>query len=520
MMRRFNRASCCVRLVALFGMLFVVSACVATAPNTVSQNNELREMFSAAFSDIHDIYLDPIDVNILAMEGLNGLSHIEPAAVLKREGDDVQFRINGTLVGRAVAPATNDSDAWAKTVDILIAAGKKSSSKLRNSDNERIYKVVFSGFLKNLDRYSRYAGMTQARRDRESRNGFGGVGISIKPDAAGARIVRVSRNSPALRAGVQKGDVITAVDGAPLAGEPLAKVVDLLRGPIGKKVAISLHRASQTAPFIAVVSRTRIIPDTVFYEPRGTVAYIRVTSFNQDTANQLKKSVRKAQRHLGPSLTGLVLDLRNNPGGLLTQAVEAADLFIEYGRISSTTGRHQDSVQRFESTQGDITSGLPIAVLINGASASAAEIMAAALQDNARAILVGSNSFGKGTVQTVLRLPNDGELILTWARLLAPSGYVLHRLGVLPNICTSEARDSESLLKAALVEDLERQRAAFSRRRMVRNRKIAAEKEVQTSCPWRPRQGEDIDIDIAKRILESGEMYKQAVAISAPIAGS
>jgi carboxyl-terminal processing protease len=507
-------------LAALMGGLLFVTACTTITPTPPPKSSAVQKMLSSAFSNVHDIYLDSIDINVLALEGLKGLSHIEPAATFIRDGDEIQLRINGTLVGHAGASAPNDSGAWAKAVDALLLAGKRSSAKLRDVEDERIYKVIFAGFLDDLDRYSRYAGMKQARRDRASRDGFGGVGVSIKPDSAGARIVRISRNSPAARAGIQNGDVIVAVNGVSLNGKALTAIVDLLRGPIGRKVAIMIRRASLESPFIAVIPRKRIIPDTVHYEARGAVAYMRITSFNQNTTNQLKRKVRKAQRALGSRLAGLVLDLRNNPGGLLTQAVEAADLFIEHGRISETTGRHHDSIQRFDSTIGDITNGLPIAVLMNGASASSAEIMAAALQDNGRAILIGSDSFGKGTVQTVLRMPNDGELILTWARLLAPSGYILNRLGVLPNICTSSAEDADSLLKTALENDQEQRRATISLRRNVRKDDSSANKTVQTSCPWRPREGADIDVDIATRVLESGELYRRAVAISAPVAGS
>lgn len=502
----------------LAGLLFV-TACSTTTPLAPPKSSAVQKMLSSAFTNVHDTYLDSIDINVLALEGLKGLSHIEPAATFIRDGDEIQLRINGTLVSQAGSSAPNDSDAWARAVDVLLLAGKRSSAKLRNVDEERIYKVIFAGFLDDLDRYSRYAGMEQARKARAARDGFGGVGISIKPDFAGARIVRISRHSPAARAGVQNGDVIVAVNGASLNGKTLSEIVDLLRGPVGRKVAIMIRRASLESPFIAVISRKRIIPDTVYYEARGAAAYFRITSFNQDTTNQLKRKVRKAQRELGTRFAGLVLDLRNNPGGLLTQAVEAADLFIEHGRISATMGRHHDSIQRFDSTIGDITNGLPIAVLMNGASASSAEIMAAALQDNGRAILIGSNSFGKGTVQTVLRMPNDGELILTWARLLAPSGYVLNRLGVVPNICTSNVEDAKILLKSAFESNLEQRRATFSLRRSVRKDDGPANKAVQTSCPWRPREGADIDVDIATRVLESGELYRRAVAISAPVAG-
>src|SRR4029453_18190026 len=195
-----------------------------------------------------------------------------------------------------------------------------------------------------------------------------------------------------------------------------------------------------------------IVPETVTFERKGSVAYLRVYGFNQDTADSLRKEMLHAQQDIGTGLKGYIMDLRGNPGGLLDQSVAVSDLFIGHGRIVSTHGRHPDSHQYFEATAGDIADGLPLVVLVNGDSASAAEIVAAALQDSGPAVVVGSNSYGKGTVQTVLRMPNDGELTLTWARFHAPSGYTLNHLGVLPSICTSRDEDSRATV-AALKED-------------------------------------------------------------------
>lgn len=506
---------------ALLGAVLFAAACTTTKTVVApSKSSAIQEMFELAFSDIHDIHLDTINVDALALGGLQGLSLLEPAAELQRKGDVVEFLINGSLIGKIKSPDANDSTGWAKAVDTLITVGKKSSTKLANADDERIYKAVFAGLLKNLDKYSRYAGAKLARRNREIREGFGGIGISIKADSTGARVLKVSQDSPAWKAGILIGDLLISVDGVSINGLTLQEIAQKLRGPVNQKVDVKIKRNSRDAAFDVAIQRIRIIPNTVHYTAKGAVAYVQVTSFNQDTAKQLKDSVQRARRELGDKLKGLVLDLRDNPGGLLDQAVDTADLFIVRGRISNTKGRHRDSVQRFDASEGDISQGLPIAVLMNGASASAAEILASALQDNGRAILIGSSSFGKGTVQTVLQLPNDGELILTWARLLAPLGYSLNHLGVLPNICTSNASDVDSVLKEALDGNMERLRTALTLRRSVRDNDTVKSKAVQDSCPWRPRNGLDIDIEVAKRILDSGELYERAVVISAPIAGS
>src|SRR5207249_8814882 len=192
------------------------------------------------------------------------------------------------------------------------------------------------------------------------------------------------------------------------------------------------------------------VPETVTYRREGDVAYIRIYSFNLETSDSLRREISNAQTELGKKLRGYVLDLRGNPGGLLDQAVAVSDLFLNSGRIVSTHGRNPDSHQYFEATPGDAIDGLPMAVLINGNSASASEIVAAALQDNDRAVVIGSNSYGKGTVQELRRLPNDGELTLTWARFHAPSGYTLHHVGVLPSICTNKDDEDATQLLAEL----------------------------------------------------------------------
>ena len=217
---------------------------------------------------------------------------------------------------------------------------------------------------------------------------------------------------------------------------------------------------------------------------------------------------------MGPALRGIILDLRNNPGGLLHQSVRVADLFIESGRIVSTRGRHRDSLQIFDATPGDIADGLPIAVLMNGYSASAAEILAAALQDRGRAVVIGSTSYGKGTVQTVLRMPNDGELILTWARLHAPSGYIMHGLGIVPTICTGGGKHRvDDLVRAALAADAPWRRM-LSIRRHYESASAEERRQVETFCPSGQKTEEEIDLEVAKSLLGVQKGYMQTIQIA------
>lgn len=500
-------------------LLCAAAACATQAPpDAETTPSTVARMFSLVLENVHEIYIDEYPVDALAVAGLIGLKSIEPAAAIERADGKIRLRIDGRVVSELPEADRNDANAWAAVIDRMIVDGRGASAKMNAADNEKIYKTMIDALLADLDRYSRYAGMAAARRHRQDREGFGGIGVSIKSHRDGVQVERVTPNLPASRGGVEVADTIVAVGGAKLKGLKLRDAVSLLRGRAGERVTITLRRDGRDAPFDLTLMREKIVPVTVYFERRDRIAYLRVTGFNQGTALELRKSVIRAHREIGPDLKGLVIDLRGNPGGLLDQAVDAADLFIGRGRISSTRGRHPDSFQLFDATRGDIGRGIPIAVLVNGASASASEVLAAALQDQGRAVLVGSGSFGKGTVQTVLRLPNDGELILTWARLLAPSGYILNKLGVLPTLCTSKPGNAAHVIEDSLKRGVADRQIAM--RRKADDASAEFRETIRKFCPWRPRTGRDVDIDVAKLLLEKPKLYQRAIQLSVSAGGS
>jgi carboxyl-terminal processing protease len=515
-----NRCRIFAQRFAAAALLWLGAACTMTtpAPEPAKGPGEVARMFALVLENVHAIYIDEIPIDDLAIAGLRGLQKVEPSATIEHIEGQIRLLINGTVVSSIATPERNDGEAWAAIIDQMVADGRRASTKLNAADNETIYKPMIDGLLAGLDRYSHYAGTAAAQRQRQEREGFGGIGVAIKTHDTGVRVGNVTPALPASQGGVEIDDIIVAVGGTPLKGLKLRETVALLRGPVNQPVTITLRREGRADPFNLTLSRVKIVPVTVYYERRDTIAYFRMTSFNQGTVSELRKSVDRARREIGPGLKGLVIDLRGNPGGLLDQAVDAADLFIVRGRISMTRGRHPDSFQLFDATRGDIGAGLPIAVLLNGASASASEVLAAALQDRGRAVLVGSGSFGKGTVQTVLRMPNDGELILTWARLLAPSGYILNKLGVLPTLCTSNASDAGHVLNDSLKDGVADRQIAM--RRGADNAGEAFRETVRTFCPWRPGDGRDVDIEVAKRLLEAPKLYQRALRLSARSTGS
>ncbi len=517
-------SSNCVRgLLRCIGLaLFIgLAACAATTPpppptvEKPAEKTEVARMFATILDNVHKMYLDEFPVAKLAVSGLSGLKKLEPAAAIRSGDNRIELLINGTAIGYIAPPQGNDADSWASAIEELIESGRKVSTKLAEAEIEKIYQVTIDSILTDLDRYTRYDGKLAGRRNRETREGFGGIGVSIVRHDDGVLIKTVTSDLPASRAGVIPGDIFVNVDGTPLRGLSLRRSVRLLRGPHGKPVQVTVQREHQADPIVLTISRTRIIPATVHYQARKGYAYLRMTGFNQDTTAELRQHVKKAVREFGGALDGLVIDLRGNPGGLLDQAVSAADLFLQEGRISTTRGRHPDSLQLFDASVGEIAQGIPIVLLVNGASASASEVLAAALQDHGRAVLIGSSSFGKGTVQTVIRLPNEGELILTWARLHSPLGFDLNRIGVVPTLCTSGEKEIAAVLDRSFGGSTSRRQLAASLPATNETRATAGKR-----CPWQPHDGDDVDIAVAKRILEKPELYKHALGRSAPTAGS
>ena len=475
------------------------------------------EVFDAGFAYIQDIYINKADIGELVLIGLNGLRQIEPAlaAVKNDTGDEISLLIDGRIAAKV--KATNSAAEWAMAVVHLVESGRASSTALNAATAERIYASIFDTMADQLDSYTRYSSAEAAREERAKRDGFGGIGASVEAHTDGALISKIKPGQPADLAGLMTGDRIVAIDEFAVSGMPLRRIVNLLRGPVRTKLLLTIRRDAREEPLQVSLTRTHIVEQTVFMKIDRDFAYIRLTGFNQDTLREMREVTDEAEKELGPQLRGMIIDVRGNPGGLLDQAVKVADLFLAAGAILRTRGRHPKSYQFFDADSEVIAPQLPIAVLLDGASASAAEIVASALQDQGRAIVVGASSFGKGTVQQVLRLPNDGELILTWARMHAPSGYVLNRYGVLPTICTSRMRDSASAIAALTAGTGETIRRNFDTRRRAGTDDADRLKQM---CPWQPHEGEDLDLEVAEGVLGKRELYEKVLALAKPRTGS
>ncbi len=309
--------------------------------------------------------------------------------------------------------------------------------------DEELIESAIRGMLAELDPHSSYMDESQFKDMQEQTRGeFGGLGIQVTMEEGYVKVVSPIDDTPASKAGIQTGDFITHINGESVLGLSLDQAVDLLRGPVNSEVTITVVRGQQD-PFDVTLVRDVIKVESVRSRVEGNIGYIRITQFNEQTTTGLEKAIADIKAKLGDKVVGYVLDLRNNPGGLLSEAISVSDAFLEQGEIVSTRGRHEEDMQRYNARPGDLIGGLPLVVLINDGSASASEIVAGALQDHHRAILLGTRSFGKGSVQTIIPLPGHGAMRLTTSRYFTPSGRSIQAKGIEPDIEVKLAKIEE-----------------------------------------------------------------------------
>jgi carboxyl-terminal processing protease len=307
-------------------------------------------------------------------------------------------------------------------------------------DDSELIESAINGMLTALDPHSAYLN-PQHFRDMQvqTRGEFGGLGIEVTMEDGVVKVVAPIEDTPAARAGLMSGDLITHLDDEQILGLTLQEAVEKMRGPVNSPITLTVRREGVEDPFKVKVVRDVIHINPVKYNAEGDdVGYIRVTTFNEQTTENLLEAVDNLKKELGPNLKGYVLDLRNNPGGLLDQAISLSDAFLDQGAIVLTRGRNLEETQRSNARAGDITDGKKMVVLINGGSASASEIVAGALQDHHRATVVGTRSFGKGSVQTIIPLGSNGALRLTTARYYTPSGRSIQAKGIDPEVVVEE----------------------------------------------------------------------------------
>lgn len=475
---------------------------------------ETGRVLSYGLTQIQAKAIDQPDLTSLVLDGLRGLSKIEPSMSVVETEDRVVTYVVDEVVSDLAKPEDKEVAAWLSLFQGSVVGTRAQSDILANADNEEIYSAFFNAALENLDPYSRYAGRLQARSNREVRNGFGGLGLTYVANDVGLEVRGVQPGTPAIAAGLRPGDLITHVDGQTVATKRSWTIRRLLRGSVGSKSDLVVIRGRLGEAQRVQIERSLIVPQTVEATVEDDVAVVTIHSFNQRTSKTVESEITRL-RNSTPNLKGVILDLRGDPGGLLDQAVAVSDLFMNAGQIVSTRGRHPESIQKYNAFDGDLATDLPVAVLVDSRSASAAEIVAAALQDTGRAIVIGTSTYGKGTVQTVIRLPNDGEITLTWSRFHAPDGYAIEDLGVLPMVCTSGTNEDP----ARLLESWQSQSSQFAPQRSdwrtISSTDMAGRSTLREACPAQVRDTDTIDLDVAKNLILNDILYAQAIGLTA-----
>ena len=318
------------------------------------------------------------------------------------------------------------------------------SEYVEEVSSKDLIEAAIDGMLTSLDPHSSYLSADDAAKMKvQTRGEFGGLGIEVTQQEGFVKVVSPIDGTPADAAGMEAGDFITHVDGQSLLGLTLDEAVGMMRGPVGSEIIITVVREGEDEPFDVSIVRDTIKLTAVRARTEGDTVVLRITTFNDQTYPNLVNGLEKQVKEAGgmENINGIVLDLRNNPGGLLNQAIRVSDAFLEKGEIVSTRGRYSRDSERYNAKAGDLANGKPIVVLINGGSASASEIVAGALKDHKRAILLGENSFGKGSVQSIIPLKNKGAIRLTISKYYLPSGVSISEVGVSPDIVIAESSD-------------------------------------------------------------------------------
>ena len=350
--------------------------------------------------------------------------------------------IAGLLIVTAPAPSFAESSETYRQLNLFGDVFERvRADYVEDVTDHELIEAAIKGMLSSLDPHSTYLNADTYRRMQETTRGeFGGLGIEVSMENGFVKVISPIEDTPAFRAGVKPGDLITHLDDEPVLGLTLREAVEVMRGPIDTDITLTVARAGTEKPLRITIKRGIIPVRSVRGRTEDNVGYVRISAFTEQTEPGLRKAIDQIKGDLGDKMEGLILDLRSNPGGLLDQAVAVSDAFLTQGEIVSTRGRRAQDSKRYNARGGDLINGQPIIVLIDGGSASASEIVAGALQDHQRAIILGTKSFGKGSVQTIMPLGRHGAIRLTTSRYYTPSGRSIQATGIDPDIVVPRAR--------------------------------------------------------------------------------
>lgn len=500
-------------------IIFLVCFCFALAAHAQGQGGAGFDV--DAFANVQTEAIDfmlPRTMDVataaqLATWGLGGLTSIDPALTAIVRDTQLQLLVHGHAVVDVTVAGTS-AVVWAQATAKIVAAGFAVSPALQQAGQVAVTKTLFDAMLAHLDPYSRYIPPTEAVDDRDRRAGHAGIGVTLVQHGKSVAVREVVIGSPGALAGIVPGDVIQWVDGHNALGRDHGAVDALLNGPEGTELRMGWVDRDGTSRG-ATLTRVMIPPETVFPRQSGDVLIIQITGFSQTTDQHVIQVVRDSLKGRRP-ITGIILDLRGNRGGLLRSADETANTFLPAGVVMRSAGRAPETNRVWLSGGAELAKGVRLVVLVDGGTASAAEILAAALADRGRAVVVGSSTFGKGVVQTIDPLPDGGELFLTWSRILAPRGWPIQSLGVMPQICMSLGDEAVSRQLAALAAGTLEMKAAVKEHRAARAPltpdQIVA---IRDRCPAADPRPEDLTV--ARTLIDDPTEY--AAALLEPVAG-
>lgn len=498
-----------IRVGALFVLLLVIPAHAQTVAAPPGFDPHLiTNVYATALAFMAPRTLEPVAVSQLTIWGLRGLTALDPE--LTAELRDGKLRLvarNHELVALP-PPADVDVSGWAAAATELALAAAGPSAPVRRAGTQGVVQNFFDELFNHLDPYSRYVPPHDAGEDRDRRIGRAGLGLRLVRRGLAVVVAEAIVDGPAALAGIGPGDTIVSVDGRSAQGKDPATVMSWIGGPEETTLSVT-WRGRDGRLRSAELERAVVPPETVFTQRSGEALVIQVTAFSRSTDSHLAQAIEDG--FAGPHPPGgIVLDLRGNRGGLLRQAVTAADALLPTGVVALTVGRDPEATRVWRSNSGGLAEVFPVVVMVDGRSASAAEILAAALADRGRGVVIGSSTLGKGLVQTIAPLPDGGELFVTWSRVLAPLGWPIQGLGVLPQVCTSLGEDTLnweltelSRGRQPMAKALEIHRAA---RAPLQPAQILA---IRNACP--AAEGREADLDAARRLIHDPAAYAAAL---------
>lgn len=453
--------------------------------------------------------LDEHTIKELSLWGLNGLNAIDPSFSIHENNNQLVLQQSQHILANFQIPADNDIFQWAKLITDISNKSLENSSLIQAANNQGLTQAFFDELFDHMDPYSRYISPNSASTDRNQRgDGEANIGITIIKEKNNIIVNSVNTNGPAWSAGIDRGERIYKIDNKNTSKKSVNIVNNWLKGSNNSSLTLVLGIPGKKQTQIIHLKREIVPPATVSAFTNDNIIILKITSFSTFTAEEMNQYLDQATQEI--KLKGLILDLRGNRGGVLQQAITSSALLLDHGIAATTQGRNQNANHVWAVQGGDITNNIPIVILVDGRTASAAEILTAALSDHKRAVVIGSSTLGKGLVQTIAQLPDGGELFVTWSRVIAPLGWPIQGLGIIPQICTSRGVK----FTQQQIDELSRNQSTYKQYVLLaRQMRFPMEAkdilEIRNACP--PALGSDTDLEIADSLLLNQKLYQQAL---------